>query len=71
MTIRAITLKWWLRGRWWRLTNRDFREAWSAGTAGSSKCPECVEGTTLDVLDGEPIVEICSCCHGSGTRGDA
>lgn len=39
MTIRAITLKWWLRGRWWRLTNRDFREAWDAGTAGSSGPP--------------------------------
>jgi hypothetical protein len=31
-------------------------------------CPDCVEGRTHDVQDGEPVVETCGTCHGSGRR---
>jgi hypothetical protein len=29
-------------------------------------CPYCVEGHTHDVCDGEPVVEVCGSCHGTG-----
>lgn len=31
-------------------------------------CPDCVEGLTHDVQNGEPVVETCSSCRGSGVR---
>jgi hypothetical protein len=30
-------------------------------------CPDCVEGRTHDIQDGEPIIEVCGRCRGSGT----
>lgn len=32
----------------------------------STACPDCVEGRTHDVQDGEPVVETCASCHGTG-----
>jgi cytochrome c2 len=32
------------------------------------RCPDCVEGLTNDVQDGEPVVETCALCHGTGTQ---
>lgn len=31
-------------------------------------CPDCVDGHTHDVLDGEPVTETCASCGGSGVR---
>lgn len=32
----------------------------------STACPDCVEGRTHDVQDGEPVVETCASCRGTG-----
>jgi cytochrome c2 len=32
------------------------------------RCEHCVEGRTHDVQDGEPVIETCASCHGTGTR---
>lgn len=36
----------------------------------SGRCPDCVEGHTHDVCDGEPVVEVCGSCHGTGKLGE-